>query len=151
MNKVLELRDRMENIEFTHNYICGFYYEDMVWYYHTSELEPETLKLDVASSKNGGGTVLKYRPGKFKSELIKKYNCKPLISVVKFEEMFKNSKYNRGEIFEKLITEMYGQNWYKDNVPYDIGADLTVNGTAYSIKIEKAILTTEKFLERRGA
>ena len=53
--------------------------------------------------------------------------------------MVENSKYNKGEIFEKLITESYGQKWEKDNVPFFSGADLTVNNIAYSIKFEKAI------------
>ena len=150
MDKVLELRNRMRDIEFTHNYICGFCYKDMIYYYHTTEIEIDTLKAEKTSSKSGGCTSLKYKPGSFKSELLKKYDCKPLISKNDFEEIFQTTKYNRGEIFEKLITELYNKEWVKDNIPYDRGADLIVNNIAYSIKFEKGILTTEKFLESRG-
>ena len=62
--------------------------------------------------------------------------------------MFEESKYNRGEIFEKLVTEFYGQKWEKDNVPFTDDGDLTVNGIAYQIKFQKATFTSEKQLAR---
>lgn len=62
--------------------------------------------------------------------------------------MFKDSKYNRGEIFEKMVTELNGQEWEKDNVPFTDDGDLTVDGIAYQIKFEKATFTSEKQLAR---
>ena len=60
--------------------------------------------------------------------------------------MVKNSKYNKGEIFEKLMTEHYGQTWVKDSVPFTKDGDLTVDGVAYQIKYESATFTNEKTL-----
>jgi hypothetical protein len=65
-----------------------------------------------------------------------------------FETLVEESKYNKGEIFEKLVTENFGQEWTKDNVPFTKGGDLTVNGIAYQIKFEKATFTNEKTLAR---
>ena len=58
------------------------------------------------------------------------------------------SKYNRGEVFEKLITEYFGQTWVKDNIPYTEAVDIEVDGIAYQIKFEKATFTNEKTLAR---
>jgi hypothetical protein len=62
--------------------------------------------------------------------------------------MVKESKYNKGEIFEKLITEMNGQTWTKDNADFWKDGDLTVNGKSFQIKYEKATFTNEKTLAR---
>jgi hypothetical protein len=67
--------------------------------------------------------------------------------------MVSDSKYNKGEIFEKLVTEAYGQEWVKDNIPFTEAGDIEVDGHAYQIKYEKATFTNEKSLmkmENRG-
>ena len=69
-----------------------------------------------------------------------------LCSVNYFESVKADCKYNKGEVFEKLVTEFYGQEWTKDNVPFTVDGDLTVNGTAYQIKFEKATFCNEKSL-----
>jgi hypothetical protein len=59
--------------------------------------------------------------------------------------MVADSIYNRGEIFEKLVTEqMFGQVWEKDNVPYTDGGDVESDGIAWQVKFEKASFTNEK-------
>ena len=70
-----------------------------------------------------------------------------------FDETVTATKYNKGEVFEKMVTEGYGQAWEKDNVPFTKDGDLTVDGVAYQIKFEKATFTNEKSLmkmENRG-
>ena len=61
-----------------------------------------------------------------------------------FEEAYAASKYNRGEIFEKMVTEYFGQIWVKDNVPFTEDGDITVDGIAYQIKFQKATFCNEK-------
>lgn len=130
---------------FTHNYIYGFVMYGNVYYYNLTGLH--FIKLDKQSSKNGGGYSLRYKPTKKdKENLIKSGICKVLCSEDYFINAVANSKYNKGEIFEKLITEKSGQVWEKDNVPFYKGADLTVNNIAYSIKFEKATICTENTL-----
>ena len=61
-----------------------------------------------------------------------------------FEEQVASTKYNKGEIFEKMVTEYFGQEWEKDNVPFTEDGDITVNGVAYQIKFQKATFCNEK-------
>ena len=61
-----------------------------------------------------------------------------------FEETASASKYNKGEIFEKMVTEHFGQVWEKDNVPFTEDGDITVDGIAYQIKFQKATFCNEK-------
>jgi hypothetical protein len=49
-------------------------------------------------------------------------------------------------VFEKLVTEYYGQQWTKDNVPFTEDGDLTVDGIAYQIKYDRATFCNEKSL-----
>ena len=65
-----------------------------------------------------------------------------------FDELKTMSKYNFGELFEKLVTEMNGQTWVKDNVPFTEDGDLTVDGVAYQLKFEKATFITEAQMMR---
>jgi hypothetical protein len=53
-------------------------------------------------------------------------------------------KYNKGEIFEKLVTEYFGQVWSKDNVPFYIDGDINVNGKKIQIKLDSATLMNTK-------
>lgn len=77
----------------------------------------------------------------------------PICSEHYFNECVANSKYNKGEIFEKLVTENAGQEWHKDCVPMTAGGDLEVNGVQIQLKFDGATLTNEKTLlnfENRG-
>ena len=73
-------------------------------------------------------------------------NATALCSTLYFNELVANTKYNRGEIAEKLVTEYMGQEWKKDNVPFTEDGDITIDGVAYQIKFEKATFTNEKAL-----
>lgn len=138
---------RYNELSFTHNYIYGFYYQNMVYMVHAdATLMPYILKLDKAS--RGAGYSLRFCPtNNIKVMLISK-GAEILCSKDFFDTMVKDSKYNKGEIFEKMVTEKYGQEWHKDNVPFTEDGDLTVYGTAYQIKFEKATFTNEKALAR---
>ena len=70
--------------------------------------------------------------------------AKPLCSEAYFNDMVESCKYNRGEVFEKLVTEHFGQVWTKDNLPFTEGGDLTVDGVAYQLKYQKATFCNEK-------
>ena len=130
---------------FTHHYILGFYKDGQVFMVKaTSRTVSKVLKLDKAS--RGGGCSLRFRPNKKQKELLLKKAC-VLCSKDFFNEQVKNSKYNKGEIFEKLITEKCGQEWKKDNIPFTKAGDLKVNGISYQIKFEKATFITEKALQ----
>ena len=128
---------------YTHNYIFGFRAAGNIWFVLvTAEILPELLKLDKAS--RGAGYALRFKPNKGQKALLMSMGAKVLCSEKFFDELTSESKYNKGEIFEKLMTELNGQEWEKDNVPFTEDGDLTVNGIAYQIKFEKASFINEK-------
>lgn len=138
---------RYNELSYTHNYIYGFYFQNMVYMVEaTTEVMPYILKLDRAS--RGAGYSLRFCPTKEQKTFLLTKGAQVLCSKKFFEETVATSKYNKGEIFEKMVTEHFGQIWEKDNVPFTEDGDLTVNGTAYQIKFEKATFTNEKTLAR---
>lgn len=144
----LSLIDRYNRASFTHNYIFGFTYKGLVYMtYATAEILPSILCLDRAS--RGCGYSIRFCPTN-DQKLALLLNAKVLCSVKYFEETCSESIYNRGEIFEKLVTESFGQEWEKDNVPFTQDGDVTVDGIAYQIKFQRATFASEKTLARIG-
>lgn len=126
--------------------IYGFIYNHKVYYTNHSN----GLCLSRQSSNKGGNIALRYRPTK-SDKMQALNNATFLISEQDFIKLVNNSKYNKGEIFEKLITELYNQKWYKDSVPFYQGSDLTVNNISYQIKFQGATYCTDKkLLELEG-
>lgn len=131
-------------IAYTHNYIWGFTLNHVVYMATTtSEVMPYVTCLDKAS--RGQGYSLRFKPNK-EQKMFLMPNAQPLCSEEYFEELFATTKYNRGEIFEKLVTEKFGQVWVKDNIPFTQAGDIEVEGIAYQIKFQKATFTNEKAL-----
>lgn len=139
--------DRYNELAYTHNYIYGFFFQNMVYMVKTdADVMPYILKLDKAS--RGAGYSLRFCPTKEQKVFLLAKGAKVLCSKEFFENEVKNSIYNKGEIFEKMVTEFYGQKWEKDTIPFTKDGDLTTNGIAYQIKFEKATFTNEKTLAR---
>ena len=112
---------------------------------HTdAEVLPFVCCQDMAS--RGAGYAVRYCPT-VAQKLYLLPMATPLCSVEFFNAEVAHSKYNRGEIFEKLVTELYGQIWVKDTVPFWAGPDLTVDGIDYQIKFEKATFCNELSLK----
>lgn len=130
---------------FTNDYIFGFRFAGMIYaatIFDADNMLPYIMTLDKAS--RGQGYSLRFKPNKEQKAILMTY-AQPMVSEQLFEDMVADSKYNRGEIFEKLVTEqMFGQKWEKDNVPYTDGGDVEVDGVAFQIKFEKATFTNEK-------
>ena len=134
---------------YAHRYIFGYAYKGTIYasYTDASALAYVT-KLDRAS--RGAGYALRFKPDTMQKLYLLAGKTEVICSTEKFDEIVKSSKYNRGEVFEKIITERFGQKWAKDHIPFDKGADLTVNGVDYQIKFEKATFTNEKILLHRA-
>lgn len=138
----MNLIDRYNNVAFTHEYIWGFTYKKNVYMAITSaDVMPFVTCLDKAS--RGAGYALRFCPNA-QQKLALMAGAQLLCSETYFNEMVADSKYNKGEIFEKLVTEHFGQVWEKDNVPFTEDGDITVNGIAYQIKFQKATFCNEK-------
>lgn len=149
MNTILleTMINRYNELAYTHNYIYGFCFQGMIYYtIETAETMPYILKLDKAS--RNAGYSLRFLPTKEQKIFLLSKGAKVLCSKEFFETTTKNSGYNKGEIFEKLITEYFGYTWKKDNVPFSKAGDLNINGTVYQIKFERATFTNEKTLAR---
>lgn len=136
--------DRYNAIAYTHQYIWGFEYKGNVYMATTDEtVMPYICKLDMAS--RGAGYALRFCPNA-QQKLALMPNAELLCSKKYFEDVYAACKYNRGEVFEKLVTEHFGQVWTKDNVPFTEDGDLTVDGVAYQLKYQKATFCNEKSL-----
>lgn len=60
-------------------------------------------------------------------------------------EMLEDGKHNKGEVFEKIITEsLTGKTWKKDSTPFWMAGDIELNGEQIQIKLNEAELTNEK-------
>ena len=132
---------------FTHNYILGFRMNGNIYYVIVDAKELDFVtKLDKAS--RGAGYSLRFKPNKAQKNYLMSLGAEILYSEEFFDGLKTMSKYNFGELFEKLVTEMNGQTWVKDNVPFTEDGDLTVNGVAYQLKFEKATFITEAQMMR---
>ena len=132
---------------FTHKYILGFRMNGNIYYVIVTDKELDFVtKLDKAS--RGAGYSLRFKPNKAQKNYLMSLGAEVLCSEEFFNELKLMSKYNFGELFEKLITELNGQEWTKDNVPFTEDGDLTVDGIAYQLKFEKATFITEAQMMR---
>ena len=135
---------------YTHEYIFGINYKGNIYMVKTtSQLLSLVLKLDKAS--RGKGYSLRFKPNNKVRELLLSEGATLICSAEMFSKLASESKYNKGEVFEKLVTEWYGQEWEKDSIPFTEDGDLTVDGIAYQIKYEQATFLTEtQMLGLRG-
>ena len=132
---------------FTENYICGFIFNHKVYCVYMSGEDINKVMSFGRGSRNRGKS-LRYRPTKAIKAMMLTLGACYMGTEKDFMDMVNNSIYNKGEIFEKMVTEKYGQNWEKDSVPFYKGADLTVGYKAYSIKFQEATFCTEQTLSR---
>lgn len=137
---------RYNALAFTHNYIFGFIYENNVYAVKTG-IDYLSLILKVDKASRGAGMSLRFSPTReIKNFLFTNFNPELVCSEKFFKESCETSKYNKGEIFEKLYTEKNGQVWTKDNKKFTECGDIEINGISYQIKYEKATFTNEQTL-----
>lgn len=152
-NKVI--RNELENFyhdrSATDNYIAVYNLKGTIYATITNgtHLFANGVKLDKAS--RGAGYSLRFKPNTSDKLALMIEETIVLCSTEMFNELVSESKYNKGEIAEKLVTEYFGQEWEKDNVPFTEDGDLTVNGRAYQIKFEKATFINEAQMMRMRA
>lgn len=139
------LQDGYNELAYTDKYIMVYTMKGTVYFTVCDRhLVDRVTCLDRAS--RGQGYALRFKPNTGHKMLLMAENATALCSTLYFNELVANTKYNRGEIAEKLVTEYMGQEWKKDNVPFTEDGDITIDGVAYQIKFEKATFTNEKAL-----
>ena len=138
----MSLINRYNAVAFTQNYIWGFTFKGNVYMATTeSDVMPFVTCIDKAS--RGYGMALRFCPNMAQKVALLP-EAQVLCSEKYFNEVYSSCKYNKGEVFEKLVTEYFGQDWEKDNVPFTEDGDITVEGIAYQIKFQKATFCNEK-------
>lgn len=143
---------------YTHNYCFGFKWHGVVYAALVKNVNKATLiklsKLEKASSKSGGGYALKYRMNAELWELVKTIadTVEVVCSVDYLEELNKNSKKNRGYLFEELTANLFGAVLdEKPNTSFRDGGDFYINGVPYQAKYMGATYTNEAIMHRMMA
>lgn len=143
---------------FTSNYCFGFKWHGIVYAALVKNVNAKTLaklaKLEKASSKNGGGYALKYNMNKALWDMVTMLadTVEVVCSVDYLEELNKNSKKNRGYIFEELTANLFGAVLdEKPNTSFRDGGDFYINGVAYQAKYMNATYTNEATMQRMMA
>ena len=128
-------------------YILGFVHEHQLYYIRIEHLPREILKPNKASSKRGGFMKVQVRcNSQFRHECIASGQA---ILLGSEEIVLADSKYNKGEKFEKTITEtLTAETWVKDSVPFNVAGDIELDGKQIQIKFDGAELTNERTLMR---
>lgn len=143
---------------FTHNYCFGYKANGTVYAALVKNVSVKLLfklsKLDKVSTKNGGGYSLKYQMNKSLWSMVCTVadDVQAICSVDYMETLNKNSKYNRGVIFEMLSAEKFGG--VLDTVPnksFMDGGDFYIDGVPYQAKYLRATYTTESTMYRNVA
>lgn len=119
-------------------YILGFVYGGFIYMIETEEIKPRFLTVEEASRNQGENLRLRIRK-KLKEQLMRK---KPIC--LGEASLLKSEKYNKGEIFEKLVTEYFNQTWKKDTIPFWVQGDINVDGKEIQIKFDAATLMNTK-------
>lgn len=129
------------------SYIVGFVLNKMLYFVEMAEIKPRFLNVEVASRNQGENLRLRIKKAQKESLMKKNPIC------LGFSDLLNEEKYNKGEIFEKLVTEYYGQEWKKDTIPFWVQGDINVDGREVQIKLDSATLMNTKQvkkLQKRG-
>ncbi len=133
---------------YTHDYMFCVVVDGSFYAVKMDDVDARTLVLftttDRASSKRGGYATLRFRPtNAIKRAIVEMGNVVYKCSKANFETICKDSKYNKGEVAEMLVTEkVFGETWHKDSVPFTDGADVS----HYQVKFQGATFCTERQL-----
>jgi hypothetical protein len=106
-----------------------------------ARIAPRYLNVEEASRNQGTNLRLRLKRAQ-KESLVKKAIC------LGSADVLTAGKYNKGENFEKVVTEYYGQEWEKDTVPFYVKGDICLDGKEVQIKLDTATLANEKMLNK---
>lgn len=84
------------------SYILGFVYNKMLYFIEVAEIMPRFLSIEEASRNQGENLRLRIKKAHKESFMRKNPIC------LGSADLLNQEKYNKGEIFEKLVTEYFG-------------------------------------------
>lgn len=142
-----EMINRYNALSAAAAYIVGFIFNGMLYYTMSAHINPDFLKYDRMSSKRGGWAKIRVRLTSADRKALVEYGNAILVGSASL--LNTDDKYNKGERFERIMTEtLTGEQWVKDSVPFNVAGDITLNGQEVQIKFDGAELTNEKMLMR---
>ena len=128
-------------------YLIGFVLNGILYYTLSAHIADNFLKLDRMSSKRGGWAKIRVKLSSADRKAL--VACGKAVMVGSADLLDTADKYNKGERFERIITEtLTGEKWVKDSVPFNVAGDITLNGEQVQIKLDGAELTNERLLMR---
>ena len=131
-------------------YIIGFVLNGSLYYTMSAHIADDFLKFDRMSSKRGGWAKIRVKLTSADRKAL--VACGKAIMIGSADLLDTADKYNKGERFERIITEtLTGETWIKDSVPFNVAGDITLNGQEVQIKFDGAELTNERTLMRMSA
>lgn len=133
-----------ENYSAADSYILGFVYNKGLYMVEVAEVALDILAVELASRNQGENLRLRIRKAQ-KEALVEN------ATLIGSADDLVADKYNRGEIFEKLVTEYFGQTWEKDTVPFWVKGDITLGGKEVQIKLDGATMVNSKLLAKLAA
>lgn len=125
-------------------YIIGFIFDGNLYRINLSHIPENVIRMSKQSSRRGAHAQLRLRLNdKQKAEWI----ASGLASLIGTADLIENRKQkNRGDRFEEIICNAYGQEWVKNSTPFNVAGDITIDGDEVQIKFEEAEITNEKVL-----
>jgi len=123
-------------------YILGFAKNHKVYMVMVEEIMPRFLTVEQASRNQGDNLRLRLR-----KDHIERFMTQNPIYICEESELV-DSKWNKGEMFEKFITEYFGQTWEKDTIGFDVQGDINIDGAEIQIKYNNATLVNSKRIKR---
>lgn len=123
------------------SYIVGFVLDGALYMVEMARIAPRYLNVEEASRNQGTNLRLRLKRAQ-KESLAKKAIC------LGSADVLTAGKYNKGENFEKVVTEYFGQEWVKDTVPFYVQGDICLDGKEVQIKLDTATLANEKMLNK---
>lgn len=142
-----EMINRYNALAVATAYIIGFVLDGMLYYTKSTHIADAYLKFDRMSSKRGGWAKIRVKLTSADRKAL--VACGKAIMIGSANLLDTDDKYNKGERFERIITEsLTGEKWVKDSVPFNVAGDITLNGEEVQIKFDGAELTNERTLMR---
>ena len=124
----------------------GFIVNKILYSIKLKEIDITMVKLTTESK---GGLKLKLQISKAqKLEWLASGKAKRLATEQEFIKLVSESKYNKGEVLEKMLTEKRGMEWHKDSVRYDQAGDIDLKRDRIQVKFENASLTSAYTMTR---
>lgn len=141
-----EMVNFYDRTSFTHEYLFGWLDGDkiMATFIEWSNFSRLLLKNDKAATSKGGALKIRVRADSKAKAILKK----SAFIIGNIEELTSDKKHNKGENFERIVTEkLCGEQWKKDSIPYYKAGDIVYKGKAIQVKFDGAELTNARTYE----